>query len=118
LRDYEVVFIIDDRQLDVNLEKFSEQVVSRVEELGGKVYARESLGRKQFVYPIKKQQAGTYLDFVIALDPQRVEEFTESYRLSDEVLRVKVFVYEAKQRSQAPSAEAADVPEDAQQETV
>ena len=102
MRDYEAVFIIDDRNLDVNIEKFTERVEGRVQELGGKVHAKESLGRKQLVRPINGQQAGTYLDLVISLDPQRVEEFTESYRLSDEVLRVKVFEYEEKPRAGRP----------------
>lgn len=110
MRDYEAVFIVDDRSLNVSLENFTNQVVSQVQDMGGKVHSTESLGRKQFARPIKKQQAGTYLDFIISLDPDKVEDFTESYRLSDEVLRLKIFAYEEKPEKSAGS-EAASQPE-------
>ncbi len=94
MRTYEAVFVLDERQYEDGGEAFSQELVKLIEELGGRVQERTSMGRKQFARPIRKQHAGIYWDFIFAMDPEKVIELKEKYRLNDSVFRSEVFLYE------------------------
>lgn len=94
MNTYETVFILDNRKVDDRGEGFSRGVRQHIESLGGSVDHVESLGRKTFARPIGRHRAGVYWDFIMQLDPARVDGFRERYRLDNTVLRLEMFRYE------------------------
>jgi len=94
LTTYEVVFILDSKQVDDKGEGFAKQVVKQIEEMGGRVQRQNCLGRKQFARPIGKHRAGLYWDFIVDLDASKLVTFRERYKLNDMVLRLQAFRYE------------------------
>ena len=95
MKCYEAVFILDEKRLDDDGTAFSREISKHVKDLGGRVKEAVSLGRKSFARAIAKRRAGTYWDFVLELDPEKVVAFQDKYRLNNAVLRLQVFKYEA-----------------------
>ena len=94
MRTYEAVFILDSRKLEDSGEGFCQRVKEHVESLGGAIGKTMNLGRKQFARPLGRHKSGTYLDFIVTLDPEKVADFHDRYRLDSLVLRQEVFNYE------------------------
>ena len=88
---YEIVFLLDSKKADDGGEKFVGDVVKHVGSLGGDVKKRNSLGRKNFATPIRKRRSGLFWDFIVVMDPSKVETFKDKYRLDETVLRLEVF---------------------------
>jgi small subunit ribosomal protein S6 len=93
VRTYDVVFILDEKRLEDNGESFANDVAQFVASLGGEVKERNIMGRRIFTRPIGKHTAGLYWEFVTDLDPAKVAEFKEKYRLNSTVLRLAAFHY-------------------------
>lgn len=105
MRTYEAVFILNDRKVEGGPESFADIVARDVEELGGAIRDKEMLGRKQFARPIGRHRAGTYWDFIVHMQPDQVDVLRERYRLSNQVLRLEIFQYEAPPPSRSESTE-------------
>lgn len=76
---YEITFITKEEKDPV--------VKSTIEGMEGKILSESSLGRKKFVYPIKKEDAGFYTTYIFELDPQKVNNLNSVLRLKGQVLR-------------------------------
>ena len=94
MKKYEAVFILDIRKVDDEGKAFSQEFGALVESLGGKMEAATSLGRKQFTYDINKRKAGIYWDFLFELDPLKLIEVKNKYKLNEKVLRSMTLVSE------------------------
>jgi len=94
LKKYEAVFILDIRKAEDEGEAFGKEISALIEGFGGKVAAVNRLGRKQFSYEIKKRKAGIYLDLFFELDPLKVKDIKEKYRLDERVLRNMILIDE------------------------
>ena len=94
MKKYEAVFILDIRKVDDEGEAFSKEFAGLIESLGGKMEAAASLGRKQFTYDINKRKAGIYWDFLFELDPLKVIEIKNKYKLNETVLRNLILISE------------------------
>ena len=55
--------------------------------LGGVMGETVPMGRKQFTYEIDRRKAGLYIDFFFELDPLKVIEIKEKFKLDPRVLR-------------------------------
>jgi len=98
LKTYEAVFVLDERKFDDQGEAFSQDIVKRVKDLGGRLRDRVAMGRKQFARPVRKLNAGVYWDFVFDLEADKVTDLKETYRLNDAVLRSEVFLFDAPEK--------------------
>ena len=98
MRTYEAIFILDQRKCEDGGDGLAQEVCRNIENLGGRVESRNNVGRRQFARPIRKQHAGIYWGFVFDLDPDKVAEFKEAYRLNDMVFRAEVVLYVAPPR--------------------
>jgi small subunit ribosomal protein S6 len=94
LKNYEAVFILDERQYKDGGEEFAKNFVKLAEKLGGKIIKQNAMGRRQFARPIRKQKSGIYWDFILNLAPEQVIEIKEAYRLDTSIFRCVVFLYE------------------------
>ena len=92
MKKYEAVFILDIRKVDDEGDAFSKEFASLIESLGGKFEQAVPMGRKQFSYEIKKRKAGIYWDLFFELDPVKVIEVKDKYRLDERVLRNMIII--------------------------
>lgn len=94
MKKYEAVYILDIRKVDDEGEAFSKEFAELVESLGGKMESATALGRKQFTYDINKRKAGIYWDFMFELDPLKIADIKNKYKLNDKVLRSMTLISE------------------------
>ena len=99
MKKYEAIVILDDRKVEANGAAFMKSVEEVIAELGGANLTSECMGRKQFAYPIKKKNAGTYWDLIFDMDEAGVAKLLDRYRLVQEVLRLVVFAYERPEKT-------------------
>lgn len=83
---YIFVGITKDDALNANLEK----ALSEVTKLGGTILSTESLGKRAFSRPMKKRESGVYVKVRMELDPLKVKELVNRYKLVEEVFRVQI----------------------------
>ncbi|MGL4854162.1 MAG: 30S ribosomal protein S6 [Lentisphaeria bacterium] len=94
MKKYESVFIFDESKLESTSEAIVAGICDFIVSNGGKVVESEDMGRKTFTYPIKKKNSGLYWNLVFELDPAKVVELKNNYRLVEAVLRMEVFVFD------------------------
>ena len=83
---YIFVGVTKDDVLEANLEK----ALSEVSRLGGNVLEKVSLGKRSFSRPMKKRESGVYVKVRLELDPLKVAELVNRYKLVEEVFRVQI----------------------------
>ena len=83
---YIFVGVTKDDVLEANLEK----ALSEVARLGGNVLEKVSLGKRSFSRPMKKRESGVYVKVRLELDPLKVAELVNRYKLVEEVFRVQI----------------------------
>ena len=95
MRQYEIVFILDDQSFTDSGDNFiAKEVTELIDELGGGIITAEKMGRRHLAYPIKKRAAGVYWDLTVRLNADKVEPFQAKYRLDLRVLRLAVMIDE------------------------
>lgn len=102
MKTYDIVFILDEKKFEDGGDAFSKEVAAHLKSLGAEVKQVVSMGRRSFTYPIKKNTAGIYWEFVADLDPLKVTVFEDKYRLNIAVLRFKVFHWQAPSKNPLP----------------
>ena len=83
---YIFVGVTKDDVLEANLEK----ALAEVARLGGNVLEKVSLGKRSFSRPMKKRESGVYVKVRLELDPLKVSELVNRYKLVEEVFRVQI----------------------------
>ena len=102
MKKYEAVFILDDRKSEDGGAQFMSDLESQIAKLGGKVLARNSMGRRQLAAYIRKRHTGVYWDLTLELPEDKVRALREHYRLHEAVLRMRMFIYDRPDRVQLP----------------
>ena len=92
---YIFVGIAKDDALEANLEK----ALAEVTRLGGNVIAQDSLGKRAFARPMKKRESGVYVKVRFELDPAKVAELVDRYRLVEEVFRVQILAVDERREA-------------------
>ena len=80
------VGIAKDDVLEANLDK----ALAEVTRLGGNILEKVQLGKRMFSRPMKKRENGVYVKVRLELDPAKVEELVNRYKLVEEVFRVQI----------------------------
>lgn len=88
MNQYEITFITKE-----NLK--GEPAKKEIESLSGKILSINSLEDRQFAYPIKKENSGTYSTIVFELAPEKVFELNKKLALDTEILRHLIITYKA-----------------------
>jgi len=94
LKKYEAVFILDIRKADDEGAAFCREMEELITGMGGKVESTTPMGRKQFTYEIDKRRAGLYFDFVFEIEPARIYDIKDKYKLDARVLRNLILIYD------------------------
>lgn len=94
MKKYEAVFILDMRKVEDEGKAFSEEFGKLIQSWGGSMVEANAMGRKQFAREINKRKAGIYWNYFFELDPLKVKDIREQYRLDERVIRELVIVDE------------------------
>ena len=100
---YIFVGIAKDDALNANLEK----ALAEVARLGGTILSTESLGKRTFSRPMKKRESGVYVKVRFEIDPLKVKELVNRYRLVEEVFRVQILAVDERREAKLEAERAA-----------
>ena len=92
---YIFVGIAKDDALNANLEK----ALAEVARVGGNILTTESLGKRAFSRPMSKKDSGVYVKVRMELDPSKVSELVDRYRLVEEVFRVQILAVDERREA-------------------
>ena len=109
---YIFVGVAKDDVVEANLEK----ALAEVTRLGGNVVAQDRLGRRGFARPLAKRDSGVYVKVRFELDPQKVGELVNRYRLVEEVFRVQILAVNARREAKIASERQARADRQAKRE--
>ena len=109
MKKYDGLYIFAGNAKDDVLEASLTKAVAEIERFGGKVELQEILGKRTFARPMHKRENGVYAIVRFELDPAKVTELVNRYRLVEEVFRVQILAVddrrEAKLAAQREAAE-------------
>ena len=109
---YIFVGVTKDDVLEANLEK----ALAEVARLGGNVLEKVSLGKRSFSRPMKKRESGVYVKVRFELDPLKVAELVNRYRLVEEVFRVQFLAVDERREAKIAAERAARAERQAKKE--
>ena len=90
MKKYDGLYIFAGQAKDDILEGMIAKALADVTRLEGKVLAQEVLGLAKFAHPMRKRENGVYVQVRFELDPAKVSELVNRYRLVEEVFRVQI----------------------------
>jgi ribosomal protein S6 len=113
MKKYDALYIFAGSAKDDVLDALIAKALAEVTRLEGNVISQEVLGKRTFAHPMKKRENGVYVQVRIELDPLKVTELVNRYRLVEEVFRVQILAVDerreailARQREEAASRAA------------
>lgn len=99
MKTYDGLYIFAGQAKDDVLEGQIAKALAEVTRLGGKVLSQEILGKRAFERPMKKRENGVYVEIRFELDPEKVRELVNRYRLVEEVFRVRILAVDARREA-------------------
>ena len=84
---YEGFYILDSNLYGKNPEEVSGQVTATIEKIGGEVLISQLWEERKLAYPIKGHKRGTYWLTYFQLDPLKVKELAELFRINENIIR-------------------------------
>ena len=121
MKKYDGLYIFAGQAKDDVLESQITKAVAEVTRLGGNIIAQEVLGKRAFARPMGKRESGVYVQVRFELDPEKVRELVNRYRIVEEVFRVQILAVDerreavlAAQREAAAQRAAANAQKEAE----
>lgn len=99
MKTYDALYVFVGVAKDDAVEAPLEKALSEVTRLGGNVLEKVVLGGRAFSRPMKKRERGTYVKVRFELDPSKVDELVNRYRLVEEVFRVQILAVDARREA-------------------
>ena len=91
MKEYQALLIIDSDKEQI----LKEVVASATESITrneGKIIKEENWGKQRIAYPIEKKKDGIYYKFDFSIDPLKISELKQAYKLNPNILRVMITV--------------------------
>lgn len=108
MKKYDGLYIFAGNAKDDVLENSLAKAVAEIERFGGKIEAQDILGKRTFARPMHKRENGVYALVRFEMDPLKVKELVNRYRLVEEVFRVQILaVDDRREEKLAKQREAA-----------
>lgn len=108
MKKYDGLYIFAGNAKDDVLENSLAKAVAEIERFGGKIEAQDILGKRTFARPMHKRENGVYALVRFEMDPLRVKDLVNRYRLVEEVFRVQILaVDDRREEKLAQQREAA-----------
>lgn len=108
MKKYDGLYIFAGNAKDDVLENSLAKAVAEIERFGGKIESQDILGKRTFARPMHKRENGVYALVRFEMDPLKVKELVNRYRLVEEVFRVQILaVDDRREEKLAQQREAA-----------
>ena len=108
MKKYDGLYIFAGNAKDDVLENSLAKAVAEIERFGGKIEAQDILGKRTFARPMHKRENGVYALGRFELDPLKVKDLVNRYRIVEEVFRVQILaVDDRREEKLAQQREAA-----------
>ena len=85
MREYEAVFIFQNE--DESYVKGKEFVKQEFDRVAGAVNKEQDMGSRDLAYMVKKQERGRYFLYEVSLDPEKIDELSQSLKLNSSILK-------------------------------
>ena len=116
MKKYDALYIFVGIAKEEALEASLEKALAEVTRLGGTVIEKVSLGKRAFSRPMKKRDSGVYVKVRLELDPSKVAELRNRYRLVEEVFRVQILAVDERREAKIASERASRAERQAKRE--
>ena len=108
MKKYDALYIFAGQAKDDVLENAIAKAVAEITRLGGNILSQEVLGKRVFERPMQKRDNGVYALVRFEMDPAKVKELVNRYRLVEEVFRVQILAVDDRREAKlAAQREAA-----------
>ena len=107
MKTYDALYIFVGISKDDVLEANLEKALAEITRLGGNVIAKDSLGKRAFARSMKKRDSGVYVKVRFEIDPLKIKELVNRYRLVEEVFRVQFLAVDERREAKIASERAA-----------
>ena len=107
MKKYDALYIFVGISKDDALEACLEKAVAEITKLGGSVLSSESLGKRAFSRKLSKRDSGVYVKVRFEIDPLKVKELLNRYRLVEEVFRVQILAVDERREAKLEGERAA-----------
>lgn len=107
MKKYEALYIFVGVAKEDTLEQYLEKALAEVTRLEGVVLSSESLGKRTFSRQLSKRDSGVYVKVRFELDPSKIEELRNRYRLVEEVFRVQILSVDDRREAKLAQERAA-----------
>ena len=99
MKKYDGLYIFAGQAKDDVLDGQIAKALAEVTRLGGNVLVQEVLGKRAFAHPMRKRESGVYVQVRFELDPAKVSELVNRYRLVEEVFRVQILAVDERREA-------------------
>ena len=107
MKTYDALYIFVGISKDDVLEANLEKALAEITRLGGNVIAKDSLGKRAFARSMKKRDSGVYVKVRFEIDPLKIKELVNRYRLVEEVFRIQFLAVDERREAKIASERAA-----------
>ena len=109
MKKYDGFYIFAGQAKDDVLDSYIQKAVAEITRLAGVILSQEVLGKRPFARRMRKRESGVYVMVRFEIDPSKIKELVNRYRLVEEVFRVQILaVDERREQILAGQAEAAE----------
>jgi len=116
VKEYELTVLIHP-DLEADLETPLGKVRDIITAAGGTIIREDNWGKKKLAYAIRREEFGIYVYMDVALPPEAPLKISNTFNITDEVLRyLLVTVDEKARQALAEQAERAEAKEDTKEE--
>lgn len=106
MKEYELTVLIHP-DLEADLEKPLAKVREIVTSAGGKIVREDSWGKKKLAYAIRREEFAVYVNFDIELPADAPLKISNTFNITDEVLRYLLVKVDVKARALVEEAKKA-----------
>ena len=84
---YETIFIVNPDISQENTEKLTDDLVAKIEKVGGRIVKRENWGSRPLAYSIANRKRGNYVLLVTDGEPEALRALEHAISLEERVIR-------------------------------
>jgi len=106
MQRYELA-VVYDPGLEVDLTKAEDRVKKVVADNKGKIVSSDNWGKRKLTYPIKKNDHGVYVFYIVELVPTSLGKIEATLNITNEVIRYLIVRQDEKELAKAEAAKTA-----------
>ncbi len=87
MQTYELTLVLSGKATPAKKKQVTETIESMIKVFKGKVKETKDWGKMDLAYPIKKNDVGNFLHYVLELEKDKAAQIDQKLRLEEEVIR-------------------------------